>query len=70
MVRRHMQMIFQDPYASLNPRMTVGGIVGEPLEVHNIAKGREKRERVQELLLALLTLSSAVSISVGRSMFA
>jgi oligopeptide transport system ATP-binding protein len=45
-----MQMIFQDPYASLNPRMTVGGIVGEPLEVHNIAKGREKRERVQELL--------------------
>ncbi|HEY53503.1 MAG TPA: dipeptide ABC transporter ATP-binding protein [Caldilineae bacterium] len=49
-MRRNMQMIFQDPYASLNPRMTVGGIVGEPLEVHNIAKGREKRERVQELL--------------------
>lgn len=48
--RRRMQMIFQDPYASLNPRMTVGSIVGEPLEVHNIAKGREKRERVQELL--------------------
>jgi len=49
-MRRNMQMIFQDPYASLNPRMTVGGIVGEPLEVHNIAKGKEKRERVQELL--------------------
>jgi len=48
--RREMQMIFQDPYASLNPRMTVGNIIGEPLEVHNIAKGREKRERVQELL--------------------
>ena len=48
--RRKMQMIFQDPYASLNPRMTVGNIIGEPLEVHNIAKGREKRERVQELL--------------------
>jgi len=49
-MRRRMQMIFQDPYASLNPRMTVGSIVGEPLEVHNIAKGKEKRERVQELL--------------------
>ncbi len=49
-MRRHMQMIFQDPYASLNPRMTVGDIIGEPLEVHNIAKGQEKKERVQELL--------------------
>jgi len=49
-MRRKMQMIFQDPYASLNPRMTVGNIVGEPLEVHNIARGKEKRARVQELL--------------------
>ena len=49
-MRRHMQMIFQDPYASLNPRMTVGDIIGEPLEVHNIAKGKEKKEQVQELL--------------------
>ena len=48
--RREMQMIFQDPYASLNPRLTVGNIVGEPLEVHNLAKGKEKQERVQELL--------------------
>ncbi len=48
--RRKMQMIFQDPYASLNPRMTVGNIIGEPLEVHNIARGKEKRERVMELL--------------------
>ncbi|MCB0204271.1 MAG: ABC transporter ATP-binding protein, partial [Anaerolineae bacterium] len=48
--RRRMQMIFQDPYASLNPRMTVGSIVGEPLEVHNIAKGMDRRKRVQELL--------------------
>ncbi len=48
--RKHMQMIFQDPYASLNPRMTVGDIIGEPLEIHNIAKGNEKKERVQELL--------------------
>lgn len=49
-MRRNMQMIFQDPYASLNPRMTVGNIIGEPLEVHNIASGKERRERVKELL--------------------
>jgi oligopeptide transport system ATP-binding protein len=49
-MRRRMQMIFQDPYASLNPRMTVGSIVAEPLEVHRVASGRKKRERVQELL--------------------
>lgn len=49
-MRRKMQMIFQDPYASLNPRMTVGDIVGEPLEVHNILKGHALRERVMELL--------------------
>jgi oligopeptide transport system ATP-binding protein len=49
-MRRHMQMIFQDPYASLNPRMTVGNIIGEPLDVHNILAQRERRARVQELL--------------------
>jgi oligopeptide transport system ATP-binding protein len=50
-MRRRMQMIFQDPYASLNPRMTVGSIIGEPLEVHNIgANKKERQERVQELL--------------------
>ena len=49
-MRRRMQMIFQDPYASLNPRMTVGNIIGEPLEVHNVASGKERRDRVQELL--------------------
>lgn len=48
--RRRMQMIFQDPYASLNPRMTVGAIVGEPLEVHGHGNRKENRERVQELL--------------------
>ncbi len=49
--RRKMQMIFQDPYASLNPRMTVGSIVGEPLEVHRvITSAKERQERVQELL--------------------
>ena len=49
-MRRRMQMIFQDPYASLNPRMTVGDIIGEPMLVHNIVKGKERRELVQELL--------------------
>jgi oligopeptide transport system ATP-binding protein len=43
-------MIFQDPYASLNPRMTVGAIVAEPLEVHRVATGRQKQARVEELL--------------------
>jgi len=49
-MRRKMQMIFQDPYASLNPRMTVGQLVGEPLMVHNVASGTEIKERVDHLL--------------------
>ena len=49
-LRREMQIIFQDPYASLNPRMTVGSIIGEPLEIHKIARGSEKTERVASLL--------------------
>lgn len=50
-MRRRMQMIFQDPYASLNPRMTVGSIISEPLEVHGIGSNRkERQERVQDLL--------------------
>ena len=47
--RRSMQIIFQDPFASLNPRMTAGDIVGEPLAVHGMAAGQKKRERVAEL---------------------
>ena len=49
-MRREMQIIFQDPYASLNPRMRVGDIVGEGLEIHKLAKGKAKRERIMELL--------------------
>jgi len=49
-MRRRMQIIFQDPYSSLNPRMTVGSIVGEPLKIHGIAKGAALQERVGQLL--------------------
>jgi len=49
-LRRSMQIIFQDPYASLNPRMRVGPIVAEGIEVHGLARGAEKRQRVEELL--------------------
>jgi oligopeptide transport system ATP-binding protein len=49
-MRRRMQMIFQDPYASLNPRMTVGEILREPLEVHGILQGKERQARVEELM--------------------
>jgi oligopeptide transport system ATP-binding protein len=48
-MRRRMQMVFQDPYASLNPRLTAGEIVGEPLEIHGLARGAEKQKRVAEL---------------------
>ncbi|HEY1014509.1 MAG TPA: dipeptide ABC transporter ATP-binding protein [Herpetosiphonaceae bacterium] len=49
-MRRKVQIIFQDPYASLNPRMTVGDIIGEPIRVHNLRTGKEVRTRVEELL--------------------
>jgi oligopeptide transport system ATP-binding protein len=47
--RRSMQIVFQDPFASLNPRMTAGDIVGEPLGVHGLSSGRQRQERVAEL---------------------
>ncbi|HJM43968.1 MAG: dipeptide ABC transporter ATP-binding protein [Nitrospinota bacterium] len=50
-IRRRMQIIFQDPYASLNPRMTVGSIVGEPFAIHKIASGEDRAHRVEALLM-------------------
>ena len=49
-VRRDLQMIFQDPYSSLNPRRTVGSVIGEPFAIHRVADGRERKRRVQELM--------------------
>jgi len=48
--RRKIQIIFQDPYASLNPRMKIGNAVGHPLEIHNLANGVEKKRKVKEIL--------------------
>ena len=50
LMRRNIQMIFQDPYASLNPRMTVGQIIGEPMAIHNTYSGSAKQERISDLL--------------------
>ena len=50
LLRRQMAMIFQDPYASLDPRQTVGDIIGEPLDIHGLAKGKERQDRIRELL--------------------
>ena len=67
-LRRRMQMIFQDPYASLNPRMTVGEILAEPLAFHGITAGpRATRERVQELL-ALVGRGQRQRIGTARAL--
>lgn len=50
-LRRRMQIIFQDPYASLNARMTVGDIIAEPLDIHGMARGKERQQRIKELLV-------------------
>lgn len=52
-LRREIQIIFQDPYSSLNPRVTVGNIIGEALLIHGIAKGKEQEDRVREVLAAV-----------------
>ena len=57
-MRRKMQIIFQDPYASLDPRMTVGDIVGEPLDIHNITKDKKEREAIILEQLGLVGLNS------------
>jgi oligopeptide/dipeptide ABC transporter ATP-binding protein len=49
-LRRHMQIVFQDPFASLNPRMTIGQIIAEPLSVHHLHEGKARKDRIAELL--------------------
>src|SRR5262249_61448366 len=49
-MRRRLQMIFQDPYSSLNPRMTIGAIVGEPLDIHGVGTARERADHIRHLL--------------------
>lgn len=49
-IRKDLQMVFQDPYASLDPRLTVNHLISEPLDIHKVCKGKEKDERVKELL--------------------
>ncbi|HZA92693.1 MAG TPA: dipeptide ABC transporter ATP-binding protein, partial [Gemmatimonadales bacterium] len=57
-LRRELQIIFQDPYASLNPRMNVGDIIAEPIWLHGLASGKEKRDRVAELMRTVGLLPS------------
>lgn len=73
-MRRQAQMIFQDPFASLNPRMTIGEIIGEPLAVHRIAHGPQRAARVRELLSSVglnpnVTNRYPHEFSGGRSLY-
>lgn len=60
-VRRRMQMVFQDPYASLNPRQSIGDLIAEPIRVHGLRQGRQVRERVAELIDLVGLRASAIS---------
>ena len=60
-IRREMQIIFQDPYASLNPRKTVENIIGEAIDIHRIAKGSQRRQQIAELLLQVGLREEAMS---------
>lgn len=60
-LRKNTQMIFQDPYASLNPRMTVGDIIGEAIDIHGLFKGKERNERIMYLLNRVGLNSSHIS---------
>jgi oligopeptide transport system ATP-binding protein len=60
-VRREMQIVFQDPFASLNPRMTVGAIIGEPLVIHGVGRGRREREERVAALLEVVGLEPGMA---------
>ena len=63
-LRRHFQMVFQDPFSSLNPRLSVGSAIGEPLIVHRLAKGAALRARVGECL-AMVGLDASATMKSG-----